>query len=136
MSAEQEPVRAAGGVVVRPDASGRTQIAVVHRPRYDDWSLPKGKAHAGESFEEAAVREVREETGLDVELGAPLPEIAYTDRQGRPKRVRYWVMRATGGAFVPNHEVDQMRWLGPDEATALLSYAHDRLLVERPEVAG
>jgi 8-oxo-dGTP diphosphatase len=116
-----EGVRAAGGVVLR---EGR--VAVVHRPRYDDWSLPKGKVDPGESFEEAALREVEEETGLRCRLVRELPAVEYEVR-GRPKQVRYWAMEVEDEtAFVPNEEVDEVRWLEPAEALALLSYDRDR----------
>ena len=123
-----ELVEAAGGLVVR---DGR--VLLVHRPRYDDWSLPKGKLDPGESFEEAALREVEEEAGLRCELGLELPEVRYTDHRGRPKLVRYWLMRAPDdpAPFVANDEVDELVWLAPDEAVARLTYAHDRELVER-----
>ena len=116
-----EGVQAAGGVVLR---DGR--LAVVHRPRYDDWSLPKGKLDPGESFEEAALREVEEETGLRCRLVRELPAVEYEVR-GRPKLVRYWAMEVEDDTpFVPNDEVDEVRWLEPGEALALLSYDRDR----------
>jgi 8-oxo-dGTP diphosphatase len=118
-------VRAAGGVVVR---DGR--IAVVHRPRYDDWSLPKGKLDPGESFEQAALREVQEETGLVCELGEELSSTTYHDRKGRFKLVRYWLMDPVAGEFEPNDEVDELRWLTPAEAAALLTYARDAELAQ------
>ena len=118
-------VRAAGGVIERDGL-----VAVVHRPRYDDWSLPKGKLDRGESWEQAALREVLEETGLECELGDPLPEVRYMDQRGRPKTVRYWRMLVTGGEFAANDEVDAIRWLAPAEAAELLSYEHDRRLVQ------
>jgi 8-oxo-dGTP diphosphatase len=116
-----ERVEAAGGVVLR---DGR--VAVVHRPRYDDWSLPKGKLDPGESFEDAALREVEEETGLRCRLVRELPAVEYEVR-GRPKVVRYWAMEVTDEApFEPNDEVDEVRWLEPAEALALLTYDRDR----------
>jgi 8-oxo-dGTP diphosphatase len=116
-----EGIQAAGGVVLR---DGR--VAVVHRPRYDDWSLPKGKLDPGESFEDAALREVEEETGLRCRLVRELPAVEYEVR-GRPKLVRYWAMEVEDEApFEPNEEVDEVRWLEPDEALALLSYDRDR----------
>jgi 8-oxo-dGTP diphosphatase len=118
-------VSAAGGVIERDGL-----VAVVHRPRYDDWSLPKGKLDRGESFEQAALREVREETGLECELGEELPTVRYMDQRGRPKTVRYWRMRTMGGRFKPNDEVDELRWLAPESAVELLSYEHDRRLVQ------
>jgi 8-oxo-dGTP diphosphatase len=119
-------VEAAGGVVL--DDEGR--VVVVHRPRYDDWSLPKGKLDAGESFEEAALREVEEETGLRCALGEELDPVHYRDNKGRPKVVRYWLMHVEDDpGFVPNDEVDELRWLTPGEAAELLSYPHDAELV-------
>ena len=123
-------VRAAGGVVVRPGAAGPL-VAVVHRPRYDDWSLPKGKVDPGEADEDCALREVQEETGLVCTLGAELPPTRYVDHKGRPKVVRYWAMTvAEERPAVPNDEVDELRWLTLPEATALLSYPHDAALLE------
>ena len=117
-------VHAAGGVIVR---DGR--IAVVHRPYREDWSLPKGKLEAGESFSAAAVREIQEETGFDVELGDELTEVRYEDHKGRPKLVRYWLMSITGGEFRANDEVDELRWLAPNDAIALLTYPNDHDVV-------
>jgi 8-oxo-dGTP diphosphatase len=126
---EPEPrSRAAGGVLVRDLPSGR-EVAIVHRPRYDDWSLPKGKLRPGEDWEQAALREVREETGMRGELGEELEPVRYRDRKGRPKLVRYWLMRPLDGAFAPGDEVDELRWLEPERAVELLDYPHDRELV-------
>ena len=116
-------VKAAGGLVRR---DGR--VAVAHRPRYDDWSFPKGKLDPGESWEQAALREVEEEIGLRCRLGAELPSVAYDVEKGR-KVVRYWLMEPESGEFTPNEEVDEVRWLSPAEAEQLLSYEHDRALV-------
>jgi len=131
--AKTDTVHAAGGVVVRPDADapGTDQIVLVHRPRYDDWSLPKGKLEPGETFETAARREVEEETGLRCTLGRELSPVEYRDRRGRPKLVRYWLMDAAEAPqpFVPNAEVDRLAWCSPDHALELLSYEHDRELV-------
>ncbi|HEV7721110.1 MAG TPA: NUDIX hydrolase, partial [Iamia sp.] len=118
-------VGAAGGVVAGHDAAGRVAVLLVHRPRYDDWSLPKGKCDPGESDEDCARREVEEETGLQCDLGVELPSTHYVDRKGRTKQVRYWAMTVVGGGFAPNDEVDEVRWLAPDAAEDLLSYAHD-----------
>jgi 8-oxo-dGTP diphosphatase len=119
-----DEVRAAGGVVMR---DGR--VAVVHRPRYDDWSLPKGKLDAGETFEAAALREVWEETGLRVALVRELPSVRYEVRE-RPKVVRYWLMSVDEDpGFSPNDEVDELRWLSPDDVVALLTYDRDKGVV-------
>lgn len=111
-------IAAAGGVVWRSTDWGR-EIAVVHRPRYDDWSLPKGKLEPGESHLLAAVREVREETGFDVTPGSSLGRTAY-DAGGSRKQVRWWSMRYDGGEFVPNAEVDELRWVPLEQAHALV----------------
>jgi 8-oxo-dGTP pyrophosphatase MutT (NUDIX family) len=122
-------VQAAGGVVWRRAPSGETEILVVHRPKYDDWSLPKGKLTPGESHEDGARREVAEETGLDVSLGRELATSFYRDSEGRSKVVRYWAMEPVGGEFRPNREVDEARWAPVKEATGLLSYDRDRDIV-------
>ena len=128
MSSARRQVEAAGGVVLR-DGQGGTEVALVHRPRYDDWSLPKGKLDPDETFEAAALREVEEETGLRCELGEELTATRYRDRKGRPKLVRYWRMTVIDGAFAPNDEVDELIWLPPREAMAKLDFDHDARLV-------
>ena len=120
-------VRAAGGALWRP-ADGGIETALVHRPKYDDWSLPKGKPDEGEHLLETAVREVAEETGLDVVVGRRSVRTEYEVAEG-PKRVDYWLMRVVGGAFEPNDEVDELRWLPVEEACALVSHAHDRAVL-------
>jgi 8-oxo-dGTP diphosphatase len=122
-------VRAAGGVVTREGAGG-PEVLLVHRPAYDDWSLPKGKARRGESDEDCALREVEEETGLVCELGPELPSASYRDARGRPKIVRYWAMRPVGGEARPCAEVDDVVWLPPDEARELLSWERDRVVLD------
>ena len=119
-------VEAAGGVVVRDGL-----VAVIHRPKYDDWSLPKGKLERGESWEEAAVREVREETGLVCSLGDEIgPPREYVDRKGRPKTVRYWRMEVEEDpGFEVNDEVDELRWLSVADAMRLLTHGSDRALL-------
>jgi 8-oxo-dGTP diphosphatase len=120
-------IEAAGGVVLRADG----RVAVVHRPRYDDWSLPKGKLDADETFEQAALREIEEETGLRVRLVRELPSARYRDNKDRPKLVRYWLMEIEDDpGFTPNDEVDELRWVTAAEAAALLTYDRDRELVE------
>jgi 8-oxo-dGTP diphosphatase len=122
-------VRAAGGIVTREEPE--LEVLVVHRPRYDDWSFPKGKAADGESDEDCALREVEEETGLRCELGAELGSTSYVDGRGRPKQVRYWLMRPVGGELAFRYEVDDSRWASIAEARTLLTYAHDVELLEK-----
>jgi 8-oxo-dGTP diphosphatase len=124
MSGVARTIEAAGGVVEQDGL-----IAIVHRPRYDDWSLPKGKLDKNESSERAALREVQEETGLSCQLIEELDPVSYTDNRGRPKNVRYWRMKVLSGEFEVNDEVDELRWLSKAEALDLLSYEHDRELV-------
>ena len=133
-ASSEDVVRAGGGVVVRPGRDG-PELLLVHRPRYDDWSFPKGKRDGEESDDETALREVREETGLVPRLGNELGEARYRDARGRPKIVRYWLMTPDpddpGAGFTPNHEVDQLRWCSTDEAGRLLTYEHDRALLRQ-----
>ena len=132
MDFETAEVKASGGVVWRLAEDGEgVELVVVHRPRYDDWSLPKGKLDPGESWEQAALREVDEEVGLACRIGAELPAVSYTDHKGRAKVVRYWLMQPQDARadFMPNDEVDLMRWVDPETAAELLSYPHDVELV-------
>ena len=122
-------ITAAGGVVLRRDDDRRTRVAVIHRPKYMDWSLPKGKLEEGEGWQEAALREVEEETGYRCEMGPELPRVTYLDRKARRKLVRYWLMEPIDGEFRSHGEVDELRWLTPREARGLLTYDHDRELV-------
>jgi 8-oxo-dGTP diphosphatase len=125
-----ELVRAAGGIVLRGEGDD-LQVALVHRPRYDDWSFPKGKLVDGEDEAAGALREVLEETGLRCALGPSVGAVTYADRNGRPKVVRYFSMEPDGGRFAPNAEVDELRWLGIEQADRQLSYLHDRTLLRR-----
>ena len=123
-------VEAAGGVVVR-DGDAGTEVCIVHRPRYDDWTFPKGKLDPGETFENAALREVEEETGLRCTLEPELPSTHYRDSKDREKIVRYWRMEVDEDpGFVPNDEVDELRWLPMDEARKLLTYDRDGGLLD------
>ena len=125
-----QPVRAAGGIVLRGEGPDRS-VALVHRPRYDDWSFPKGKLDADEDEATAALREVEEETGLRCRLGPSVGAVTYRDPRGRAKVVRYFRMDADGGRFTPNREVDELRWVPIEDAAGLLSYAHDRSLLRQ-----
>lgn len=132
MSKTETPqVRAAGGVVWRRSGNGDVHILLVHRPRYDDWSLPKGKAEGNERAEETALREVAEETGRQCVLGREIGSTRYQDSRGRRKEVRYWFMQPDDDddEFTPNDEVDEIRWCSVNDAVDLLSYDHDRRLV-------
>ena len=124
-------IRAAGGLVCRPGPAGLEEVAVVHRPTYDDWTFPKGKLERGETPEAAALREVTEETGYECRLVEPLGCTHYTHRSGSGKTVCYWVMESVGGAFRPGAEVDELRWLTAPEALALLTHERDRALLRR-----
>jgi 8-oxo-(d)GTP phosphatase len=128
MTAVEEPIRAAGGVVWRAPSPGALEVAVVHRPRYDDWTLPKGKLDDGEYPLQAAIREVFEETGVSAVPQVRLPSVEYlTGEPGRYKTVDFWSMRVRRDfGRDADHEVSEVRWLPPRAATGLLTYAHDR----------
>ncbi|MDR3656776.1 MAG: NUDIX hydrolase [Mycobacterium sp.] len=123
-------VLAAGAVLWRPDPSAEPLIAVVHRPRYDDWSLPKGKLDPGETEPVTAVRELLEETGHRAVLGRRLATVTYPLEYGT-KKVRFWAARSTGGGFTPNSEVDELEWLPVAAAMSRLQYPHDRKVLRR-----
>ena len=118
-------VRAAGGVVRRHLADGGDEIVLVHRPAYDDWSFPKGKLEDGEREEDAALREVEEETGLRCRLERELTTTHYFDARGRSKTVRYWLMEPVSGHVAADNEVDDARFFPLEEARALLTYSRD-----------
>jgi len=122
-------VRAAGGVVWRQRPDGVREYAVIHRPRYDDWSLPKGKLEPEETLEAAALREVAEETGLRCRLGPHVRTHRYTDQKGRLKTADFFLMEAIDGDFAGGAEVDELRWLAAGNALGLLSYTRDRDLL-------
>ena len=122
-------IRAAGGVVARDGEDG-PEVLLVHRPRYDDWTFPKGKVEPGESDEECALREVEEETGLRCRLDRELPSTTYMDARGRPKLVRYWLMHPLDGRLTFVHEVDDAAWIHPEDARARLSYDRDLALLD------
>jgi 8-oxo-dGTP diphosphatase len=123
-------IGAAGGVLWRHSPSGDgIELALVHRPKWADWSHPKGKLKRGEDARQGALREVLEETGMTCDLGPELPTARY-QVEGRPKEVRYWAAEATGGSFEPNREVDRMLWLSPDGARSRLTQNRDKELVD------
>jgi 8-oxo-dGTP pyrophosphatase MutT (NUDIX family) len=121
-----EIVRAAGGVISRRNERGEIEVLLIHRPHRRDWSFPKGKVDPGETDEACALREVEEETGLRCRAGAELPPTSHVDHEGRPKRVRYWVMYAVGGRAEPRNEVDAVRWVSLADAPDVLTYERDR----------
>lgn len=124
-------VLAAGAVLWRSNGDAATpEVAIIHRPRYDDWSLPKGKVDLGETEPVAAVREVHEETGYTSHLGRRLAAVSYPVEQGI-KKVRYWAARCVDGAFTPNAEVDELKWLPVAQAIKQLQYTHDRKVLRR-----
>ena len=127
---DTELVQAAGGVVWRRSPTGELEVLLVHRPRYDDWTVPKGKLEPDEDHAGAALREVEEETGLRCTLGPDLGSTFYRDRKARPKQVRYWAMTPVSGAFTPTDEVDEVRWVGVDDAPELLTYGRDHPLLD------
>lgn len=126
LAREEAEIKAAGGVIVRSSDQG-PKILLVHRPRYNDWSFPKGKLDPDEKFKHAALREVLEETGFECKLHKPrLPSLMYRDRNGRSKEVRYWLMTVLSGTFTPNDEVDLIAWMSVDNIAERLTYTKDR----------
>ena len=123
-------MRAAGGMLTRTGEHGALEIAVIHRPHREDWSFPKGKLEQDETFEECALRETFEETGLRCELGRFLGVTEYVHRKGRPKIVAYWLMSVVDGTFQANEEADELRWVSLDEARELVTYERDRDLLD------
>jgi 8-oxo-dGTP diphosphatase len=119
-------VRAGGGVVHRTNEDGDVEVLLVHRPKYDDWTFPKGKQDRGESDVATALREVEEETGFRCALGPEVTSTSYVDRKGRSKTVWYWAMTIEDGSFTPTDEVDEIRWVTAAQARWLLSYDRDR----------
>ena len=132
VATEVKPTLAGGAVVTRPHRVRGTEVLLIHRKRYDDWTLPKGKVDPGETLPECAVREVREETGVTIRLGVPLDTIRYDAGSAGPKKVAYW-----GGTVLslvsrpPDDEVDMVSWLPVRAALARLTYAHDHFLVQQ-----
>ncbi|MER7607102.1 NUDIX hydrolase [Nocardioides sp. NPDC127503] len=128
----------AAGVVVFREHDDRSEVALVHRPKYDDWSFPKGKVDPGETVPVTAIREVREETGLRVALGRPLQQQRYPVEAGQ-KVVHYWVGRTAAGAdddvdsYLINDEIDDVEWLSVEKARTRLTYPHDRATLQQAE---
>ncbi len=121
-------IRAAGGIVIRRDGLGRIEIACIYREARGDWTFPKGKLDRGESFEEAALREVYEETGLHCEIVRFVGTTNYTHRKGRPKIVAYYLMEVAHGEFAPNDEVDELVWLDVASVSNHLTWDRDQEL--------
>lgn len=131
---EAQEIVAAGGIVL-DRASGSVRVLLIHRPRYDDWSFPKGKSEPGESISETALREVKEETGLECRIVYELPTVRYnyTSSRGnlKPKVVHYYLMERVGGRLqAPGQEADAAEWCDPEQAARRLSYEHDRELLK------
>lgn len=131
---EADEIVAAGGIVI-DRASGPVRVVLIHRPRYDDWSFPKGKAEPGESISETALREVREETGLNCRIVYELPTVRYNYTSGkghlRPKVVHYYLMERAGGRLqAPGREADAAEWCDAGQAAGKLTYQHDRELLK------
>lgn len=123
-------IQAAGGVLV-DFSKGKPRYLLVHRPAYDDWTFPKGKLDNGERFRDAALREVKEETGLVCRVLGKLSPVHYVTPSGNPKQVRYWLMEVESGRFSRNDEVDAVTWLKRAQAMSLLTHIHDQsVLVE------
>ena len=128
-TSQAEPVIIAAGGIVTKETKGGTEVLVVHRPRYGDWTFPKGKLDGDETLAECALREVVEETGFECGLGPEIGMVEYRDRTGGRKFVHYFAMSVESGAFVANREVDKAKWLTPEAAAERLSYARDRALL-------
>jgi 8-oxo-dGTP diphosphatase len=133
---QEMAIRSAGGVVGRSRRPGLVEVAVIHRRASGDWTLPKGRLNAGETPDQAALREVKEETGLRCQLLRALGCTDYLDARGRRKVACYWLMRRLNGRFRPSDEVDDLRWLSFGRAAALLSSERDRAVLRRAEVLG
>jgi len=127
----KESIWAAGCVVARTTATGKPKYLIVHRPRYDDWSLPKGKVDEDETFLEAALRELKEETGITGKKARLIGSIGYFTKVGNPKVVRWWLTEVKKGKFTPNPEVDKVKWLSLKKATRKLTYRNDREVLDR-----
>jgi 8-oxo-dGTP diphosphatase len=131
--ADQPPKKsiwAAGSVVVDVDGD-EPRFLIVHRPRYKDWSLPKGKLNRGEPFLDAAIRETREETGILGKRARPVGTVGYLTKAGNPKVVKWWLTVPKKGKFKKNSEVDQVMWATFDEANATLQYSNDKTVLDR-----
>jgi len=127
-------IEAAGGVVVDM-SKGKPRYLLVHRPAYDDWSFPKGKLESGEKHRDAALREVKEETGYICEVIQKLSPVQYKTPAKNRKRVKYWLMQPVSGDFVRNDEVDAVTWLKRSQAMSLLTYVHDQAVLVEAHLA-
>jgi 8-oxo-dGTP diphosphatase len=122
-------IRAAGALLWRETSELKIEIALIHRPRYDDWSLPKGKIEEGESSLRCAFREVIEETGITPQFGRELGSVEYKEPAGL-KRVKYWAAKALTDEFLPNEEVDEIKWLNPEDALARATHESDKTIIK------
>ena len=122
-------IRAAGALLWRESSELKIEIALIHRPCYDDWSLPKGKIEEGESSLRCAFREVLEETGITPQFGRELGSVEYKEPAGL-KRVKYWAAKALTDEFLPNEEVDEIKWLNPEDALPVATHESDRSIIE------
>jgi 8-oxo-dGTP diphosphatase len=122
-------IRAAGALLWRENSELKIEIALIHRPRYDDWSLPKGKIEEGESSLRCAFREVIEETGITPQFGRELGSVEYKEPAGL-KRVKYWAAKALTDEFLPNEEVDEIAWLNPEDTLARATHESDKTIIE------
>ncbi|NNN02547.1 MAG: NUDIX hydrolase [Acidimicrobiaceae bacterium] len=132
--APDDLIRAAGGVIVRRTDPGRVEVACIYREARQDWTFPKGKLDAGESFERAALREVWEETGMRCDIVRFVGTTNYTHRKGKPKIVAYYLMHVADGEFAPNEEVDELVWLEFGDVRQHLTWDRDRELFELVEL--
>ena len=128
--APRDLIRAAGGILIRWVAAGRVEVACIYREARGDWTFPKGKLDGGETFEQAALREVHEETGMRCRIVRFIGTTNYTHRKGRPKIVAYYLMEVDNGEFSPTAEVDELVWLALESVRSHLTWDRDQELFD------